>query len=173
LSADGFIARCDGSVDWLDDSRRHGNYEMDGFYQSVDTILWGRKTYEMALGFQEKGVPGSAFDTRVKNYIFTRSQPQSAPPAGVCVRTSQSFREPPARAGRKRDLDDGRRRALLLHFSTKRRSTKFIMTVIPAFIGEGIPLIAPKRRTAPLELISCERFTDGAVNLRYAVHEQP
>ena len=40
-SADGFIGRPDGSVDWLDRARPKGNYGMDAFYQSIDTILWG------------------------------------------------------------------------------------------------------------------------------------
>jgi dihydrofolate reductase len=80
-SADGFIARRDGSVDWLDRPRPKGNYGMGAFYKSIDTILWGRKTCDMALDFQKKGVTGSAFDTRVKNYVFTRSLPRSAAPA--------------------------------------------------------------------------------------------
>lgn len=82
-SADGFIARSDGSVDWLDRPSPKGNYGMGAFYKSIDTILWGRKTYDMVLDFQKKGVAGSAFDTKVKNYVFTRSQRQSAPPTGV------------------------------------------------------------------------------------------
>jgi hypothetical protein len=41
--------------------------------------------------------------------------------------------------------------------------------VIPTFIGEGIPLIAPSRRTVPLKLISSKKFTDGVVKLHYAV----
>jgi len=44
---------------------------MDAFYGSIDTILWGRKTCDMALDFQKKGVAGTGFDTRVKNYVFT------------------------------------------------------------------------------------------------------
>jgi dihydrofolate reductase len=68
-SADGFIARADGSVDWLDRPRPKGNYGMGTFCRSIDTILWGRKTFDMALSFQEKGVPGSAFDSSVKNYV--------------------------------------------------------------------------------------------------------
>ena len=59
-SADGFIARPDGSVDWLDRPPPKGGYGMGAFYKTVDTILWGRKTYEVALDFQKKGVPGSA-----------------------------------------------------------------------------------------------------------------
>ena len=82
-SADGFIARLDGSVDWLDRPTPKGNYGMGVFYKSIDTIVWGRKTFEMALRFQEKGVPGSAFDTRVKNYVFTRTLLPSAAPAGL------------------------------------------------------------------------------------------
>jgi dihydrofolate reductase len=82
-SADGFIARADGSVDWLDRPRPKGNYGMGLFYKSIDTILWGRKTCDMALDFQKKGVAGSPFDTRVKNYVFTRGPLPAAAPAGV------------------------------------------------------------------------------------------
>jgi dihydrofolate reductase len=59
-SAEGFIARADGSVDWLDDPRLKGTHGMGVFYKSIDTVLWGRKTCDMALDFQRKGVPGSA-----------------------------------------------------------------------------------------------------------------
>jgi dihydrofolate reductase len=82
-SGDGFIARRDGSFDWLNHPRPKDNYGMDVFYQAIDTILWGRKTCDMALEFQNKGVSGTAFDTRVKNYVFTRSVPSLPPPAGV------------------------------------------------------------------------------------------
>jgi dihydrofolate reductase len=78
-SADGFIARTDGSVDWLDRPSPKGNYGMGAFYKSIDTILWGRKTCDMALD----GVSGSAFDRKVKNYVFTRRPVQSATPEGV------------------------------------------------------------------------------------------
>ena len=46
---------------------------------------------------------------------------------------------------------------------------KFTIFVIPKLIGEGIPLIAPRRRTVPLTLISCKKFIDGVVKLHYAV----
>src|SRR5690242_17939256 len=44
-SADGYIARADGGVDWLDRPRTAGDYGMGEFFRSIDTILWGRKTY--------------------------------------------------------------------------------------------------------------------------------
>jgi hypothetical protein len=81
--ADGFIARSEGSVDWLARARPKGNYGMSAFYKSIDTILWGKNTCDMARDCQKKGVAGSGFDTRVKNYVFTRSVLQSAAPSGV------------------------------------------------------------------------------------------
>jgi len=41
-SADGFIARKDGSVDWLERPRPKGNYDWNPFYRSIDTCLLGR-----------------------------------------------------------------------------------------------------------------------------------
>jgi dihydrofolate reductase len=46
---------------------------------------------------------------------------------------------------------------------------EFVISVIPTFIGEGIPLIAAGRRTVPLELMACTKFPDGVVQLHYAV----
>jgi dihydrofolate reductase len=45
----------------------------------------------------------------------------------------------------------------------------FMIHVIPTFIGEGIPLVAPGRRTVSLELVSCKKFPDGVVKLHYTV----
>jgi dihydrofolate reductase len=46
---------------------------------------------------------------------------------------------------------------------------EFIIHVIPVFIGEGIPLIAPKHRSVELELQSTHAYSDGVVRLHYRV----
>jgi riboflavin biosynthesis pyrimidine reductase len=46
---------------------------------------------------------------------------------------------------------------------------EFIIHVIPKFIGEGIPRVAPRHRLVALSLRSCRRFLDGVVRLRYSV----
>src|ERR1700720_4816758 len=171
-SADGFIARPDGSVDWLDRPHPKGGYRdgMGAFYKSIDTILWGRKTCDMALDFQKKGVPGSAFDTRVKNYVFTRRPVQSAAPEGV------EFVNEPIKAftnrlrkrkGKNIWMMGGA--GIIASFLDKGEIDEFKIHVIPTFIGEGIPLIAPGRRTVPLKLISCTKFPDGVVKVHYTV----
>jgi dihydrofolate reductase len=169
-SADGFIARPDGSFDWLERPRPKGNYGMGAFYKSIDTTLWGRKTCDMALDFQKRGVPGTAFDTKVKNYVFTRGPVPSAAPAGV------EFVNEPIKAFATRLREKKGKNIWLMggagiiaSFLDAGEIDEFIIHVIPKFIGEGIPLIAPARRTVPLKLISCTKFPDGVVKLHYAV----
>lgn len=172
-SADGFIGRPDGAVDWLDRPTPKGNYGLGAFYKSIDTILWGRKTYEMALSFQEKGIAGSAFDTSVKNYVFTSTLPSSAAPNGV-----QFVNEPikafaaRLRAKKGKDIWMMGGAGIIASFLDEGEIDELILSVIPTLIGEGIPLIAPRHRTVPLKLISSTKFTDGVVNLRYSVRTQ-
>jgi dihydrofolate reductase len=169
-SADGFISRLDGSVDWLERPRPKGNYGMAAFYKSIDTTLWGRKTYDMALDFQKKGVPGTAFDTSVKNYVFTRGPLPSAAPAGVefVVEPIKVFATR-LREKKGKDIWMMGGAGIIASFLDAGEIDEFMIHVIPKFIGEGIPLVAPARRTVPLKLISCTKFTDGVVKLHYAV----
>ena len=172
VSADGFIARLDGSFDWLDRPRPKGNYGMDAFYKSIDTILWGRKTCDMALEFQKKGVSGTAFDARVKNYVFTRSLPQSTAPAGVeFVSEPIKVFATRLREEKGKDIWMMGGAGIIASFLDEGEIDEFVISVIPKFIGEGIPLIAPGRRTVPLKLVSCMKFTDGVVKLHYAVRK--
>jgi len=169
-SADGFIGRSDGSVDWLERPRPKGNYGMGAFYESIDTILWGRKTCDMALEFQKKGVAGTAFDTRVENYVFTRGPLPSPVPAGV------EFVNGPIKAFATRLRGKEGKNIWMMggggiigSFLDAGEIDEFVISVVPTFIGEGIPLMAAGRRTVPLELMSCTKFPDGVVKLHYAV----
>jgi dihydrofolate reductase len=143
---------------------------MGAFYKSIDTILWGRKTCDTTLDFQKKGVPGSAFDTRVKNYVFTRGPLPSAAPAGV------EFVSEPVKAfathlreKKGKDIWMMGGAGIIASFLDMGEIDDFMIHVIPTFIGEGIPLIAPSRRTVPLKLMACTKLTDGVVKLHYAV----
>jgi dihydrofolate reductase len=169
-SADGFIARTDGSVDWLDRPLPKGSYGMGAFYKSIDTILWGRKTCDMALRFQENGIPGSAFDTSVKNYVFTHTLPPSVAPKGVeFVKESVKKFAPRLRTKKGKDIWIMGGAGIIASFLDEGEIDEFILSVIPTLIGEGIPLLAPRHRTVPLKLLACTKFADGVVKLHYSV----
>jgi dihydrofolate reductase len=165
-SADGYIARRDGSVDWLDRPRPPGDYGMGAFMRSVDTVVWGRKTYEMALGMRGAG---GGFDRSVRNCVFSR-RPLASPPAGV-----EFVTEPIAEFARRLRSEPGKDvwmmggAGIIASFLDAGEIDEFIIHVVPVLIGEGIPLLAPRHRTVPLILKSTKRFPDGVVRLHYAV----
>jgi dihydrofolate reductase len=165
-SADGYIARADGSFDWLDRPRPKGNYGMGTFMASIDTILWGRKTYDQAVAMGH-GVGG--FGPKVKNYVFTHRPPKKPAKDVEFVNEpiapfAKRLRERPGK-----DIWIMGGGGVVASFLDAGQIDEFSIHVIPVLIGEGIPLIAPARRTVPLKLLSTHKFPDGVVHLNYAV----
>jgi dihydrofolate reductase len=77
-SADGFIARPDGDIDWLTSRPKpKGFYGMGEFTASIDTKILGRKTYEKSLAL------GAKFDGKTKTYVFSTRPDALVPDAGV------------------------------------------------------------------------------------------
>jgi dihydrofolate reductase len=61
---------------------------------------------------------------------------------------------------------------LIASFLDEHAIDEFVISVVPVFIGDGIPLIARRHRHVRLDLHSVERFEDGLVQLRYGVPNQ-
>ncbi|HEV3340132.1 MAG TPA: dihydrofolate reductase family protein [Pirellulales bacterium] len=168
-SADGYIARADGSVDWLNRPRTAANYHMAAFFRSIDPILWGRKTFEPMLA---KGGKGGGFGMKVKNYVFSHRPP---PPTASDV---EFVNEPVGAFAQRLRAQSGKDiwmmggAGLIASFLDAGEIDAFIIHVIPVFIGEGIPLVQPRHRLVPLELRSARRFADGVVRLHYNVQRQ-
>jgi dihydrofolate reductase len=60
---------------------------------------------------------------------------------------------------------------IIASFLDEGEMDEFEINMIPVFIGEGIPLVAPRHRNVPLELVSSRSFPDGVVGLHYAVRK--
>ena len=167
-SADGFIARRDGSVDWLNRPRTVGDYGMGAFFKTIDTILWGRKTYAVGLKFAKEG-GGLGYGSEVKNYVFSHRPPKKQAPDVEFVSESISEFAKRLRATPGKNIWMMGGGGIIASFLDAGEIDEFIIHVIPTFIGEGIPLIAPKHRLVPLKLLSARDFPDGVVRLHYAV----
>jgi dihydrofolate reductase len=169
-SADGFIARKDGGIDWLDRPRTAGDYGIGKFYKSIDTILWGRKTYELVLKFRKEGKDTPDMGD-IKNYAFSRKPPKKVAGGFEFVKEpiKKFAKRLRARKGKNIWMMGGG--GIIASFLDEGAIDEFIIHVIPTFIGEGIPLIAPRHRTVPLKLVSIKRYSDGVVRLHYAVSE--
>ena len=164
-SADGYIGRLDGSVDWLDRPMPKGGYGMNAFLRSIDTILWGRKTYDFAVKMGGVGVYG-----KVKHYAFSRRPPSDPLPGVEFVSEPIPEFVGGLRAARGKNIWMMGGAEILASFLDAGAIDQFSIHVVPVMIGEGIPLVAPRHRNIPLELISVRSFPDGVVHLNYSVH---
>ena len=165
-SADGYIARPDGDVSWLNRPETKGDYGMGAFVKTIDTILWGRKTYTKGI---EMGMKGGGFGPKIKNYLFSRQTQASLLPGFELVRDPikpfmQRLRTQP---GKNVWMMGGGE--IIASFLDEGEIDEFSIHVMPILIGEGIPLIHPKQRSIPLKLLSTKKFSDGVMHLHYRV----
>lgn len=165
-SADGYIARPDGDLEWLTSRPApKGFYGMGAFMKSIDTMLLGRKTYEVSRRL------GGTFDSKKgRTIVFSRQAPPADAPSGV-----EFVNEPIGpfvsrlRGEPGKDIWLMGGGDLIASFLDEHAIDEFVISVVPAFIGDGIPLISRRHRHVPLELRSVERFEDGLVQLHYDV----
>lgn len=168
VSLDGYIAAPDGSVDWLDRATRKAKGEdfgMTPFFKSIDTVLMGRKTYEIALklGMDKGGYSG------MKNYIFSRTQTPGERDgvefvSGSVAQFVANLREKPGKdiwlcgGGElaREALKDG-------------VVDEIILGVVPKLIGGGIAAFPAGFAETELELSECKQYKGGVVGLTYAV----
>jgi dihydrofolate reductase len=164
-SADGYIARPDGDLEWLTSRPApKGFYGMNAFIRSIDTKVLGRKTYEMSLRL------GATFDSKSRSIVFSRHAPPADAPSGVeFVNDAIGPFIDRLRAQPGKDIWLMGGGEIIASFLDEHAIDEFVISVAPVFIGEGIPLIARRPRHVPLELLSSERFEDGLVQSRYRV----
>jgi len=167
-SADGYIARPDGDLDWLTSRPApKGFYGMNAFMKSIDTTLLGRKTYEVSLRM------GAKFGSKGRTIVFSRHAPPADAPPGVEFVNGDigpfvsRLREQPGK-----DLWLMGGGDLIASFLDEQAIDEFVISVVPVLIGDGIPLIARRHRHVPLDLRSVERFEDGLVQLHYRVQKE-
>ena len=162
-SADGYVARSDGNLDWLTERPApKGFYGLPEFERSIDAKILGRKTFDRSLEL------GARFSADAVHYVFSRRPPPASVPAGVYFVTDSigAFAERlRAQAGKNIWMMGGGE--IIGSFLDEDAIDEFIITVVPIFIGEGIPLLVPRRREVAVRLLGVQQFPDGVVQLHY------
>ena len=162
-SLDNYLARPDHAVDWLLWGDEVAGVMAD-YWKTIDTVLMGRKTYEVAArSGQEGGYPG------VKNYVFSRTLAKDAG-GGVTV-----VREDAAEFVRRLKQQDGKDICLMGGGELARSLfeagliDEIGFNIHPVLLGSGIPLFHPMSRQIDLELLECRQFKNGCVYVIYRV----
>ena len=171
-SLDGFIARKDGRVDWMDTSDQFAGGEtmepgfVEAFLETIDCYVMGSRTYETALGFEAKGF-GWVYGDKPTFVLTSRQLPR--------IRDTVEFH-----SGDLAQFVNGRLRprfrtiwfagggmvaaeCLRLGLADEVR-----YSILPVLIGEGIPFFEVDRDIA-LHLAEVKAYKNGMVELRYEV----
>ena len=170
-SADGFISRSDGGVDWLEDPRSSGDHGMAEFWRSVDTVLMGRE--DVGLRSVASDSPGS--EGRRTTCSRGRQRRAGALSQNALAVELVTGEEPVGEFARRLRQEKGKDiwlvggASLFASFLDAGEVDRVIIHVKPILIGEGIPLVEAARRTIPLRLVSSKKYSDGSVRLEYAV----
>ena len=156
-SLDGFIAGKDDDISWLFSD---GDYGYRAFLDSVDTVLMGRRTYEMALQM-------GPFPYQDKEcYVFSRSLMGGDDNVEFVNQPVKEFLEDLRnREGKDIWLVGGSE--LIFSFMQAGMVDEFIISVHPIIVGDGIPLFQAGIPSTTLSLIGSQSFPSGLVQVHY------
>ena len=130
----------------------------------------GRKTYDWLLNYyKQRGKTRGLFDTKLANFVFSRTPPRRAAPGDQFVSQPVKAFAQELRAAPGKQIWMMGGAGLIASFLDAGEIDEFDIHVIPVFIGEGIPLVTPRHRDIPLRLRSSKKYPDGVVRLRYEV----
>jgi len=172
-SLDGFIARRDGSVDWLETADEFATGEaldaglVEAFLKTIDCYVMGSRTYETALNFERQGF-GWAYGDKPTVVLTHRELPR--------VRDSVEFY-----SGDLARLVDERLRpgfqsiwfvgggAVAAECLRLGLADEVRYSIMPVLIGDGIRFFERVDADMPLHLVQVKAYKSGMVELCYEV----
>ena len=166
-SLDGFIARNDGSVDWLkmEDTEEAGD-EFREFAASVDAVLYGRKTWEKGLELDASGDSFKGF----QNYVFSRTSRQSEIPNVTFVGDDPVVFVKKLKEAEGKNIwlmGGGELAAVLLDAGL---IDEIILNIQPVILGKGIPMFNNPDEFAAFESAAVKRRESGSIQVTYRLN---
>jgi len=160
-SLDGFIARPDGTFDFLSIVETPGeDYGFAEFFATVDALVIGRNTYETALGFPEWPYAGK------RCIVLTHRETPSVHGEQFFSGAASGLVEQLALVGAQRLYVDGG--AVIRDFLAAGLIDDMTLSIVPLLLGTGIPLFGAEVPEQRLLLESSRSYPSGLVQLHYA-----
>jgi dihydrofolate reductase len=158
ISLDGYIARPDGSVDFLFMPK---DYPFGEFMKTVDTALMGRKTYEMGLKM------GGSFDGSMKTYVFSRTLPPGERDHVIFTQDSPADVVAKIRRSKGKHIWMMGGGDMVREFLKADLVDELYLGVVPTLLGEGIPLFPTGFPQREFRLLKNETYSKGLIALTY------
>jgi dihydrofolate reductase len=162
-SLDNFIAGPGGAIDWIRWGKEAGEVMKD-YWKSIDTVVMGRKTFEVA----SRGGSGGGGYPGVTSYVCSRTLPPGERGGATVVADCVALvRELKAKPGRDICCMGGGELAQSLFEAGL--IDEIGLNIHPVLLGSGVPLFLPMSRPVELELTECRAFKNGCAYVMYRV----
>lgn len=164
MSLDGYIAKPDGDISFLDDMNQEGeDYGYSAFIETVDTVILGRKTYDKILSM---GVESPYGERDV--YVVTRTlRENSGKTTFYSGDLKQLVLTLKSKPGKNIYCDGGAEIiAQLIH---ENLIDEITVSIVPVLLGDGIRLFGGNFQEKKLKLTENKSFEKGLVQLQYVL----
>ena len=160
-SIDGYIARKDNSLDWMD---RVGGYDEDygfkKFLDSIDSLIIGRKTYEVATTVSDP-YPGKKVVV-LSNSLGSVRDGMELYQGDLAQLVTRLHRQ----GSRHIWIDGG---VTISQFLASQMVDEMTLSIIPILLGDGLPLFNVIGKEIPCCLISSRGYESGLVQIHYEI----
>lgn len=173
VSLDGFIARIDGAIDWLDKANAMApvgeDFGFSQFMSTVDAIVMGRNTFELVLSFEPW--PYGSTPVVVLSNRLTMLPPKTPSTVSLSSLAPRALVEELSAKGMSHLYVDGG--LTIQSFLATGMIDELTLTRIPVLLGSGVPLFGGLLADVWLEHLSTEVFEPGFVQSRYRIAAAP
>jgi dihydrofolate reductase len=172
VTLDGFIEGPNGEVDWMTFDEETGK-ALNNFLQEIDTILYGRVSYELYGNYIPAGT-STDFEkdfyrktSNLTKYVFSSSKKEfDGNPIVVNSGIAQKINDLKQQPGKNIWLYGGAK--LISTFMNLSLVDEIRMAVIPVILGGGTPLFQEIKERVKLKLLNTQSGKSGVVELSYA-----
>ena len=169
VTQDGFIAREDGDVEWLEQySQENEDYGYHDFMESVDVLILGRNTFEKVVNFGDWAYGD-------KTVVVMSSEHMILPPEvpetvrGVTLSPAALLKQLESEGKKHAYVDGG---ITIQSFLRDGLVDQLILSRVPILLGSGIPLFGELEEELELEHSETLTFDSGIVQSHYTVRPQ-
>src|SRR5580692_1322780 len=175
VSLDGFLAGADGSIDWLHYSK-DVQQVITEYWKNVDTLLWGRKTYDFSVAMKPstakkpaKTKSSKRKEPTMRNYVFSRTLKTLDDPSLELVTSDavEFVRSLKQRRGKEICLMSGGELARSLLAAGLVDEVR--LNIHPILLGSGIPTFRDPGHRIKLTLFECRKLDGGCILASYKV----
>ena len=158
ISLDGFIAKEDGSLDWLTKYENSGeDYGFKELYNRIGTVLVGGTTYrQIEDAYKGKEV-----------YVFTRKEQKHRADNIHFVSGDVKDALNDLKLGNNKNIWLVGGADLVNQFLIAHLINEYMITIIPTLLGKGIPLFQGRNPESNLKLLNIKSYDSGLVQIHY------